>query len=172
MYYFPNLDNKTRLIMINEFERDIKNCLFYEPSSMKSEYVSSYKLLLRKYFEVGQIEGLEKALKPSFIKAKDKNCRKTPSNITQIIAFSDFNRYYVRAILIRAIDEGKSVSIYRAKQSLNERAESKALINKCYREKRTLEQMLRIIRDYRILFSSQSKITFLQPNSGLSLKLI
>ena len=155
MYYFPNLDNKTRLIMISELERDIKNGLFYESSSMKSEYIGSYKLLLKKYFEVGHVEGLEKALTPSFFKAKGKSGRKIPSNIAQIIAFSDFNRYYVRTILIRAIDEGKSVSIYRAKQSLNERAESKALINKCYREKQTLEQMLRIIRNYRILFSSR-----------------
>lgn len=172
MYHFPNLDSKTRLIMISELERDIKNGLFYEPSSMKSEYVSSYKLLIRKYFEVGHIEGLEKALTPSFFKAKDNNGRKIPSNIAQIITFSDFNRYYARAILVRAIEENKSVCIYRAKQAINERAESKALINKCYREKQTHKQMLRIIRDYRILFSSQSKIIFLQPNSGLSLKLI
>lgn len=74
--------------------------------------------------------------------------------------------------MVRAIEENKSVFIYRAKQAINERAESITLISKCYREKETLEQMLRIIRDYRILFSSQSKITFLQPNSGLSLKLI
>lgn len=73
--------------------------------------------------------------------------------------------------MVRAIEENKSVFIYRAKQTINERAESKALINKCYHEKQTLEEILRIVRDYRILFSSQSKITFLQPNSGLSLKL-
>ena len=172
MYHFPSLDTKTRSIMISELDRDIKNGLFYEPSSMKYEYLSSYKLLLRKHFEVGHVEGLEKALTPSFFKAKDKSGRKIPLNIAQVVAFSDINRYYVRAILVRAIEENKSVCIYRAKQAINERAESKALINKCYHEKETLEQMLRIIRDYRILFSSQSKITFLQPNSGLSLKLI
>lgn len=172
MYHFPNLDNKTRFIMINELERDLNNGLFYEPSSIKPEYINSYKLLLRKYFEVGHVEGLEKALTPSFFNFKDKNGRKIPSNIAQTIAFSDFNRYYVRAILVQAINENKSVCIYRAKESSNKRLESKNLINKCYFEKQTLEQMLRVIRDYRILFSSQSKITFLQPNSGLSLKLI
>lgn len=172
MYYFPNLDNKTRSTMINELERDFKNGLFYEPSSIKAEYINSYKLLLKKYFEIGHVEDLEKALTHSFFNTKDKNGRKIPSNIAQTIAFSDFNRYYVRAILIRAINENKRVCIYRAKQSLNERAESKFLINKCYHEKQTFEQMLKIVRDYRILFSSQSKITFLQPNSGLSLKLI
>ena len=172
MYHFPNLDTKTRSIMINELERDFKNGLFYEPSSIKPEYINSYKLLLRKYFEIGHVEGLEKALTPSFFNSIDKNGRKASSNIAQTLAFSDFNRYYVRAILIRAINENKRVCIYRAKESLNKRSESENLINKCYFEKRTLEQMLRVIRDYRILFSSQSKITFLQPNSGLSLKLL
>lgn len=76
MYYFPNLENKTRSIMISELERDIKNGLFYEPRSMKSEYISSYKLLLKKYFEIGQVESLEKALTPSFFKAKDKKVEK------------------------------------------------------------------------------------------------
>lgn len=131
MYHFLNLDNKTRSIMISELEQDIKNSLFYEPSSIKPEYISSYKLLLRKYFEVGHIESLEKALTPLCFKAEDKNGRKIPSNIAQTIAFSDFNRYYARAILVRAIDEGKSVSIYRAKQSLKERTESKTLVLLC-----------------------------------------
>ena len=34
----------------------------------------------------------------------------------------------MRAILIRAIDENKSVCVYRAKQSLNEKQESKIAI--------------------------------------------
>lgn len=116
MYHFPNLDDKTCSIMISELERDIKNGLFYEPSSMKPEYIASYKLLLRKYFEIGHVEGLEKALTSSFFKVKDKNGRKVSSNIAKMIAFSDFNRYYVRAILVKAIEENKSVCIYRAKQ--------------------------------------------------------
>ena len=62
MYNFPNFDNKTRLIMINELERDFKNGLFYEPSSIKPEYINSYKLLLKKHFEIGHVEGLEKVL--------------------------------------------------------------------------------------------------------------
>ena len=127
---------------------------------------------MRKCFEYGTVEGLEKALTTSFFKEKDKNGRKIPFNIAKMIAFSDFNRYYVRAILVRAIAENKSVLIYRAKKSLHERTESKALKNTCYLDKQTLKQMLRTIRDYRILFSSQSKVTLLQPNSGLSLKLI
>lgn len=133
MYHFPNLDDKTCSIMISELERDIKNGLFYEPSSMKPEYIASYKLLLRKYFEIGHVEGLEKALTSSFFKVKDKNGRKVSSNIAKMIAFSDFNRYYVRAILVKAIEENKSVCIYRAKQAINERTESKKMVTQSFR---------------------------------------
>lgn len=78
MYHFPNLDDQTRSIMVSEFKQDIKKSLFYEPVSMKPEYIASYKLLLRKYFEVGLVEGLEKALTPSFFKEKDKTVEKYP----------------------------------------------------------------------------------------------
>lgn len=172
MYHFPNLDTKTRSIMINELERDFKNGLFYEPSSIKPEYINSYQLLLRKYFEIGHVEGLEKALTPSFFNSIDKNGRKSPSNIAQIIAFTDFNRYYVRAILVRAINEGKSVSSYRAKQSQQERKESKMMISRCYSDKRTLAQLLHVLSDYRLLFSASSCVDFMKPNSGLSLRLV
>lgn len=105
MYHFPNLDNKTRSIMINELERDIENGLFYEPSSLRSGYIAQYKELLRKCFEYGTVEGLERALVSSLFKDKDKIGRKIPSNIAILLAFSDFNRYYMRVILVRAIDE-------------------------------------------------------------------
>ena len=172
MYHFPNLDTKTHAIMINELERDFKNGLFYEPSSIKPEYINSYKLLLRKYFEIGHVEGLEKTLTPSFFNSKYKNGRKIPSNIAQVVAFSDFNRYYARAILMRAIDEGKSVSIYRAKQSQKERKESNMMIHRNYSDKNTLEQLLCVMRDYRLLFLTNSKVDFIKPNSGLSLRLV
>lgn len=72
MYHFPNLDNTTRLIMISELERDIKNGLFYESSSLKSSYIARYKELLKKCFEYGTVEGLERALVSSLFKDKDK----------------------------------------------------------------------------------------------------
>ena len=42
---------------------------------------------------------------------------------------------------------------------------------KTYFDKITLQCMLYVIRDYRLLFSANSGIPFLKPNSGLSLKL-
>lgn len=36
MYYYPNLDEQTRLIMISELESDLITSLFYEPKSLTS----------------------------------------------------------------------------------------------------------------------------------------
>ena len=172
MFYFPNLDETTRLNMITELERDCKQGLFYEPVSMQKAYIPIYKTLLLKTFASGSVEMLQNSLLQSFFREKDLNGRKTPTNIAQVVAFSDFNRYYSRAILIRALDEGKSVSIYRAKTSQNERKESNAILFRSYSSKSTLEQFLKTMRDYRLLFSKNSKVDFMKPNSGLSLRLL
>lgn len=112
MYYFPNFDNDTRFIMVSELVRDIESGLFYEPSSLRSGYIARYKELLRKCFEYGTVEGLERALVYSLFKVNDKSGRKIPSNIAILLAFSDFNRHYMRAILVRAIDENKKVNCF------------------------------------------------------------
>lgn len=170
MYYFPKLDDTIRMIMISELENDLKEGLFYVPKSIKVDFVCAYKKLLKSTFEKGDVASLKRNLIPNFFKDRDKNGKKIPSNISETIAFSDFNRYYMRAILIRAINENKSVIIYRAKQSLNERAESKKLIGTCFFDKNTLKRMLNILQDYRLLFYSQSQLPFTQANSGLSLR--
>ena len=56
--------------------------------------------LYKDRFELEQFTGLT-----------DKNGKKIPSNIRDMVAFSEFNRYYARAVLVRAIDENKSVTI-------------------------------------------------------------
>ena len=171
MYYFPNLDDITLLIMITELERDFKNGLFYIPKSIKPDFVCTYKRILKASFEKGDVNSLRRDLIPNFFKTRDINGKKIPSNIRDMVAFSEFNRYYARAILVRAIDENKSVTIYRARKSVNERAESKQSIHKNYFTKGSLEHMLAVLRDYNVLFSGKVDIGFMQPNSGLSLKL-
>ena len=108
----------------------------------------------------------------SMFKPKDKKGRKITPSIKELIAFSDFNRYYIRALLVRAISEGKSLAVYRAKQTVNERMESKLSLGKIYSGKTQLQQLLTITRDYRVLFNLNPPLEILKPNSGLSLKLL
>ena len=170
MYCFPDLDEQTRLIMISELEFDIRTGLFYEPLSMTTSGMISYKRLLKECFEKGTPETLQQKLTSSFFRETNRSGRKIPSNIREMVSFSDFNRYYVRALLLRAFSEGKKLCVYRAKQVMNERKESKLSVNKVYFDKRQIGEMLELFRDYRRLFSSQHEL--LQPNSGLSLRLV
>ena len=170
MYHFPDLDEQTRLNMLSELEFDIRTGLFYEPVSMTASGMMSYKKLLKECFEKGSPETLQQKLTSSFFRETDRNGRKIPSNIREMVAFSDFNRYYVRAMLLRAIREDKNLTVYRAKQSMNERKESSTILNKVYSDKRQMLQMLELFRDYRKLFSTKHEL--LQPNSGLSLRFV
>ena len=104
MYYFQNLDEQTRLIMISELESDLKTGLFYEPKSLTSTGMFKYKRLLKECFSTGTLETLQQKLSLSDFKEKDNRGGKIPSNVREIIAFNDFNRYYIRAMLMRALN--------------------------------------------------------------------
>lgn len=121
MYYFPDLDEQTRLIMISELESDLKTGLFYEPKSLTSTGMFKYKRLLKECFSTGTLETLQQKLSQSDFREKDNRGRKTPSNIQETLTFNDFNRYYIRAMLIRALNENRKLFVYRAKQSMHER---------------------------------------------------
>lgn len=172
MYYFPDFDEITRLLMVSELERDINNGLFYEPVSMQKSYIPVYKRMLKSVFEKGSVETLRTGFTMSFFKPKDQRGRKISDSIKGMIAFSDFNRYYIRALLLRAIEENKSLAVYRAKQSANERMESKLSLRTIYSSKVQLQKLLEITRDYRILFNLNPPLEILKPNSGLSLRLL
>lgn len=171
MHNFPDLDETTRLQMISELELDCQKGLFYEPVSMRKAFIPSYRKLLAQAFAKGSVESLSRSLPSEFFLQKYGNGRKVPSNVRELIAFTDFNRYYARALLARALDEGKNLTIHRAKPTTNERKESDNLIGRCYFDKKQMQQMLAILRDYRVLFAKNNPVEFMRPNSGLSLRL-
>ena len=71
MYYFPNLDEQTRLIMISELESGLKTGLFYEPRSLTSTGMFKYKRLLKECFSTGTLETLQQKLSQSDFREKD-----------------------------------------------------------------------------------------------------
>lgn len=71
MYYFPNLDEQTRLIMISELESDLKTGLFYEPRSLTSTGMFKYKRLLKECFSTRTLETLQQKLSQSDFREKD-----------------------------------------------------------------------------------------------------
>lgn len=172
MYYFPDLDEETRLNMISELELDIRNCSFYEPLSMSAYGLSCYKSVLKSCFEHGDADTLSRQLRKNFFKSCYESGRSVPFNINQMAAFSDFNRYYIRALLIRAISEDKKLIVYRAKKVTTERESSKMAVYKVYFDKDIMLEMIMLFRDYKALFNIKPQPDLLKPNSGLSLRFI
>lgn len=172
MYYFLDLDEQTRLIMICELEHDIQTGMFYNPVSMTDYGLMNYKRVIRICFEKGNVQTLVNSLTSDHFRQYDKNGRKIPSNIREMIAFNDFNRYYIRAMLLRAISEKKILHVCRAKQVKNERKQSEIVINNVYFDERQMRNMLSLFRDYRKLFNMKPQPVLLKPNSGLSLRYV
>lgn len=171
MYFFPNLDETTRLLMISELENDMKNFTFFTPSCLTDFGATIYPRLLLDCFRKGSVDSLISQLAPSYFRAKYLTGRKVPANSSKMIAFSDFNRYYLRALILRAIEGKHRVVVYRAKHSEKERFESKKLIGKMYSGNIELHCLLYALRDVRILFGKNNPVEFFSPNSGLSLRL-
>ena len=81
MYYFPNLDEQTRLIMISELESDLKTGLFYEPKSLTSTGMFKYKRFLKECFSTGTLETLQQKLSQSALAEMVGVSRNTISSI-------------------------------------------------------------------------------------------
>ena len=84
-----------------------------------------------------------------------------------MLAEGDFNRYYMRGVAVRAIEEGRQVvEVYRARLSMEPRAESAQL------EGRRLPA-IEVLRYLRGEEASDPAVTALgRPNSGLSVRLV
>ena len=76
MYYLPNLDEQTRLIMISELESDLKTGLFYEPKSLTTTGMFKYKRLLKECFATGTPETLQQKLSQSDFREKTTEVEK------------------------------------------------------------------------------------------------
>jgi hypothetical protein len=91
--------------------------------------------------------------------------KKVPSNASSTLAEGEFNRFYLRGLCARALNEGAKVEIYRGRISGNPRTESEYLIG----------QVLEPAQLVRGLRSSVGGDTALGlppgPNSGLTAKL-
>ena len=172
MYLFPNLDDKTRKLMRNEISIDIANGLFFYPKSLSQYRHEEYVQLMIDTIERGTVENLQFGVKPLLVMQNIVNGRKTPQNAAEMIGFSEWNRYYARAMVIRAIEENKRLAVYRAKQVMHERDDSKYLLQHVYAGEEVLKRMLYILRDYRKVFDESNPIPFLRPNSGLSVRLL
>jgi hypothetical protein len=119
-----NLDETTRKLMAQEIKADIANGSIYHSVYLRERGIKEWGDLLleaaQKHDSVWLAQQLieeKRAFKvKTFTDALGRKSRKkfSPMNL----ADSEFNRYYIRAVCLRAIDENAKVVTYRAKPAL------------------------------------------------------
>jgi DNA repair photolyase len=135
-----------------------------------------YPDLLRQAVESGNEETLAENLRAHRRIARTMHRRKpqggytivtVPVTAPETLAESEFNRYYIRALCRRAVEDGiKELIVYRAKPVGNPRPESEALIE-------TVVDPAALLEDLRAHIGDEDPALGIPggPNSGLSVRL-
>ena len=125
MFVFENLDEKTRSLMVKELDYDLKHGSVFFDIRLKEDSKMRYTELLREALSQGTPETFSEAILSHHLLKEmetrdlgEKRIRAKISNIAHYnIGEGEFNRYYMRAICLRAIENGlDEVEVYRAKQ--------------------------------------------------------
>ena len=150
LYYF-NLDERTRQLMLDELEFDITHNQVHISPFLSGQGQRDYVELLRQAIQSGSDETLQKDLsaRRRITRALPRKKRSggfgiaaTPVNAAQLLAEGEFNRYYVRALARRAIEDGiDELIVYRAKRVRTPRAQSEALVETTLPPKDLLEDL-------------------------------
>jgi hypothetical protein len=130
-----NLDARTRQLMTSEIEHDVQNGTIYLSPRLNDPNGADYLQLLLEAagaYEDGWLsqrlnaKGCLKALEPRTTRGRTTMV-KVPYTAAETLAEGEFNRFYLRAIAIRAQQDGvQDLIIYRAKDVATPRWESEA----------------------------------------------
>jgi hypothetical protein len=170
-----NLDERTRKLMLAEYDADAASGRLYLSRRFSDEGKKQYPGLLKSAIQEGNDETLALALaKTGFWKTTEKRVGRTgqvtypkvPATASQTFVEGEFNRFYIRGLCLRAIeDQIAQLVIYRAKEVAQPRRESEARIGKKLPAERLLDDLRRNIGVDTALGVPPG------PNSGLSVKL-
>ena len=174
--YFENLDDRTRQLMLTEMEYDVTNNQLHISPFLSGQGQRDYANLLREALQSGNDETLAQNLRAHRRLIKTLPRRKpkggyviaaTPENAAEVLSESEFNRYYIRGLARRAIEDGiTELVIYRAKPVQNPRPESEARVEKSLSPQALLEDLRSHPGDEPPTLGVPSG-----PNSGLSVRL-
>ncbi|MGA2673837.1 MAG: hypothetical protein ABSE99_11480 [Terracidiphilus sp.] len=170
-----NLDAATRKYMLEEIEIDERAGRLYISSRLSNRGALEYPALLKAAAIASDDSFLANELRaPGRLNSSEpRNTKsgvtyaKVPVTAPETLAEGEFNRFYARGLCRRAINDGKPrVRVYRAKDVLNPRRESIALIGQILDAEKLLE-------DLRQNTGTDTALRLPPgPNSGLSICLV
>lgn len=173
-FNFQNLDSSTRQLMSAEIKYDTDRGQLYFSKRFNEVGHACYHDVLQEAITNGDEEtfGISLKAKGCFKSHEERKTKsgttmaKVPETANVTLAESEFNRFYIRALCLRAIETGQQLLIYRARYSENPRAESEMLVNQ------TIEPQ-RLLADLRNNIGVDTALGLPPgPNSGLTVKLI
>jgi hypothetical protein len=170
LFTFRDLDQQTRDLMLNEFEADLAADKVYLSTRFTDRGKADYYNLMRAAISGGDAMSLAAELHQND-RMTDTELRlgkpvNAPFTKAETFAEGEFNRYYIRAICLRAVAHGSNeVRVYRAKQVANARPTSVALIDTCLPAQTLLD-------DVRIHMGKSPTLGFPGPNSGISVECV
>ena len=170
---YDNLDGHVRKAMIDEFERDLHTERIFFSPRLRSGSEDEWRLLLREAIEMhddnwlaGQIRS-RRLLKAREPKKNTRNGASVPRNAPETLAEGQFNRIYVRAVCMIAVEFGEThVEIYRGKRAKEPRPESQRKVG-THVEADLLLDDLRNTDGYETFLGVPNG-----PNSGLTVRRI
>ena len=167
-----NLDASTRKYMLDEIENDERAGRLYISPRLSNRGATEYPALLKTAALAADDSFLANELRAPgrlnpTVQRNNKNgvtWTKMPVNAPETMAEGEFNRFYARGLCRRVIDEGRpKVRVYRAKQVMNPRSLSEALLGQIFDAEKLLE-------DLRINIGTDTSLGLPDgPNSGLSI---
>lgn len=173
-FSFFDLDEKTRTMMLDELRYDLERGSVYVSARLNDFGVKQYPTLLKSALENGTEQTLARELQSGCFKTHEqrRNPRggftiaAIPATAHETLAEGEFNRYYIRALCRRAIDESGHLRIYRAKPVMNPRPESTAKVGQSVNPEA-------LLADLRNNMGIDTHLGLpAGPNSGLSVKLL
>lgn len=148
---YENLDERTRQFMLEEIDLDVSREALYISPRLNEQGVQNYLSLLKEAVRhhedawlaselrrLGYMRAFEERRKPKggFTTAQ------IPVTAPDTLAEGEFNRFYVRGLCIRAMEDGiQEVEVYRGKEVGQPRPESEAMIGKRISARALLEDL-------------------------------
>ena len=165
---YEDLNESIREYMVSEYERDIREDNLYFSVRLSPQGIEDWPELLRAALAEGSDESLaEEITKPGRLNQHDlRQGRpiKMNKNAHLTLAEGEFNRFYIRGVCRRAVEEGRQVVAYRARFSSEPRSSSLAVDGTAFDPALLLE-------DLRAHPGTEPQHGFPGPNSGMSIRL-
>lgn len=114
--------------MLEEIQHDISNKNLYFSKRFSQRGIDDYPNLLIKHVQNGNEISLGNELNQNgrfnTTETTIRGTKKVPINAHETLAEGEFNRFYVRALCLIAIESGEKLEAYRAKEVAHSRSES------------------------------------------------